>query len=398
MKSTWQCAIGVVALILLSACTGTPASSDARPTTAGTAQPSATPQPTSSVSAITPAVTSSEPVATAVPTAPTAVPEALRFRWIGPLRDVPGFSPPTNFSGLKFSAKTTSFYPYTSGDGPDLGSTTSSPSGDQLSFVTVADGAGCDANDAGKYTYALDAAKTHLRLTSVNDDCEARAIAFSGDWTRSTCQESQGWCLGSLGAGEYQSAVFTPFTPAANWKYDYGEMSYTVPSGWSNPEDTPSGYRLEQEGAHGSAIYVFADMLAHSQAADCRLEPDPAVGTSATELTQWLTELPSIVSTKPEPVTIGGLSGSMLDVSLDPSWTRTCDYSEGMPAAPLFSNADPDHGFDWAVVGAERMRLFVLSLPDDRNLVVDIDSIDEQAWDAFVPQAMPVVESFAFSR
>ena len=96
-------------------------------------------------------------------------------------------------------------------------------------FVTVADAAGCHANDTGTYKYALDGTKTRLTLTAVDDPCAARTAAFSGDWTRSACPDPRGWCLGDLAPGDHQSVVFTPFTPAPSWKYDYGEMSYTVP-------------------------------------------------------------------------------------------------------------------------------------------------------------------------
>jgi hypothetical protein len=42
------------------------------------------------------------------------------------------------------------------------------------------------------------------------------------------------------------------------------------------------------------------------------------------------------------------------------------------------------------------MRLFVLGLGPDRTLLIDIEAQDKAAWDALVPDAMPVVASFQF--
>ena len=326
------------------------------------------------------------------------MPAALQSRWIGPLRDIPQFSPKLSFTGLELGANTAWFYPYTQGDGFDLRSTTTSQSDKQLKFVSVSDGAGCHANDAGTYTYTLDATSSRLTLTAVSDPCAARSAAFSGDWARSACPDPRAWCLGELGAGEHQSAVFTPFISATTWRYDYGEMSYTVPSGSSNPEDSPGGYNLQQQNApQNAAIYIFADILAHSQAADCPQEADPTIGTSASDITDWLRTLPSIVTTTPTPVSIGGLSGSTLDVSVDPSWTRDCPFNEGQPTAPLFSNANPGDDFDWGVGGDGRMRLFIMALPNNRTLLIDIESADKPTWDALLPAATPVVDSFVFN-
>jgi hypothetical protein len=87
-----------------------------------------------------------------------------------------------------------------------------------------------------------------------------------------------------------------------------------------------------------------------------------------------------------------------VDVSIDPEWTQACPFSEGLPAAQLFSNADPTHAFDWGLSGDGHMRLFLLELPDDRTLLIDIESTDKETWDALIPEAMPVVNSFSFEQ
>ena len=393
MKSICQAVIVAFALISLAGC-----GSGAAPSTRGQTSSPVTPKPSvaSSVSP-TDAVATTLPRETAESTPPSAVPEDLQFRWTGPLRDVPQIAPKSNFTGLEISARTAWYDAYTQGDGPDLRSQASSSGVDELTFVTFADAVGCHPNDTGTYKYALDGTKTRLTLTAVDDPCAARTAAFSGDWTRSACPDPRGWCLGDLAPGDHQSVVFTPFTPAPSWKYDYGEMSYTVPGGWSNTEDAPGGYALQQQNApEFTAIYLFADVLAHLQQADCAELPDMSIGSSAADLTDYLTDLPSVTTTEPNPVTIGGLTGSTVDVSIDPGWTQTCAFSQGSPAAQLFSNDDPRHQFDWGLSGDGHMRLLLLELPNDRTLLIDIESTDAETWDALLPEAMPVVDSFSF--
>jgi hypothetical protein len=44
------------------------------------------------------------------------------------------------------------------------------------------------------------------------------------------------------------------------------------------------------------------------------------------------------------------------------------------------------------------MRLFLLDLGDARTLMIDIEAQDKATWDALVPKAMPIVESYRFSH
>jgi hypothetical protein len=56
----------------------------------------------------------------------------------------------------------------------------------------------------------------------------------------------------------------------------------------------------------------------------------------------------------------------------------------------------PDGGFEWGINAPGRERLFVLTLGPDRTLVVDIEAGDEASWDALLPVAIPIVQSFEF--
>lgn len=87
----------------------------------------------------------------------------------------------------------------------------------------------------------------------------------------------------------------------------------------------------------------------------------------------------------------------MLDVSVSPTSTHHCPFIDA-PGAQLFSPSDPKSEFDFGIWGTGRMRLFLLDLGDQRTLMVDIEAQDKAAWDALVPVALPIVDTFQFPR
>jgi hypothetical protein len=92
----------------------------------------------------------------------------------------------------------------------------------------------------------------------------------------------------------------------------------------------------------------------------------------------------------------GGLKGFTFDVAVDPKATHTCPFTDGKTGASLFSVFDPAAGFDSGIWGDGRMRLFLLDLGDARTLMIDIEAQDKATWDALLPAAMPIVESYRF--
>lgn len=338
------------------------------------------------------------PVVTAAPT-PTfsLLPAALRHRWIGPTRTVTGMSPAPLGAGVVLTGTSISF------DGGDpaissaLFSTTTAVGPDQLRAVLNSPESGCASGDVGTYRYVLSAGGGYLTLAAINDPCRARSQAISGDWERSACPNTNGGCLGDLEAGSHTSAQFNPFVPITAYVYDYGRLTYTVADGWTNPEDGPNGYILAEKGAaDGTAVFTFSTALADSQAVGCPGTVQAGVGKTATALANWLTTLPGLVTTSPTSVTVGGLSGKTLDVSVAPSWTQTCEYSNGKPYVAMFTNGNSTNNFDWGLAAGGRMRLFLLNLPDGRTMLIDIETPDASTFDALLADAMPVVQSFQF--
>jgi hypothetical protein len=198
--------------------------------------------------------------------------------------------------------------------------------------VLSLDDAGCTEGTAGTYRYTVSPAGGYLSLAAIEDQCEARSQAISGSWERSACPNADAGCLGDLEVGAHTSVQFNPFVPRSAYTYAYGRLTYSVPAGWSNTVDGPDGYFLTKQGAPGDGgILSFSTALATSQATGCPGGVEPGVGRSAKALATSLTTLPGLDTTTPESITVGGLPGKTLDVSVSPKWKRTCPYSDGTP-------------------------------------------------------------------
>jgi hypothetical protein len=343
---------------------------------------------------------SPQPTVTASPAASSSpLPATLMSTWVGATRTVPQITPPIQRSVLKLNATRLSFL---GGGDPLLFSSANLASENTIAFKLNAAGFGCNAGDVGTYTFAL-SGKTGagglLSLDAVNDPCAARVAAISGDWIRTACTDVNGWCLGNLEAGDYQSLWLNPWVVPSAWVSRIGALTYTVPAGWRNPEDCDGCFMLDQQaGPANTGIYIWDDVVAHSQADRCSEKAEPGVGRTAAALTEWLHGLPGLDTTTPEPVTIGGLSGFMIDLAVAPSWTATCPYADppGRPLVSTFVDATPGGGFDWNIQSAGLTRVIALDIGDGRALVIDIEAQTKADYDALLPEAMQVVQSFQF--
>jgi hypothetical protein len=332
---------------------------------------------------------------------PTSLPEALQGRWVGAPRVVPEVPEPPYRNALLLSGQQLTFALAGQGLETEFASIAALVAPDQLRLIGATTDGGCKPRDEGTYSFTLDASGTSLTLTPISDACGPRAAALSGDWTHVGCTDDQGWCLGDLAPGTHHSTIFTPLVPAASWQFRYGQFSYTVPAAWRNVDDGPWGYYLAEQGApENTGIYVWSEAAAHAQADQCTNAPEPGVGPTADEIVTWLTTLPGLVATNPQPVTIGGLNGKLVDLSVSPTWTASCPYaySPGLPLVSTFAATNADAGPDWNVQGEGRTRIIALDLGDGRALIIDIEAQNKADYDALLPDAMQVVNTFTFNR
>lgn len=330
----------------------------------------------------------------------TSVPAALQFTWLGATRTVPQITPPIERSVLRFAAKSLS---YLTGTGDAVFLSTAGQSSPSTVDLTLTQGRyGCAVGDVGSYTFTLSGSVRgggKMTLVPVADACAARSAAISGDWVRANCtSDPSGWCLGDLDPGTYGSMSFNPFVATTAWTSDYGALTYTVPAGWTNTEDCDYCFTLVKQNGPPDppGILMFSDVAAHSQDAACPEVPQPGVAHTAAAIAAFLKGLPGLIASAPVPITIGGLNGMMLDISMAPSWTRTCSFGDGGPVVTTLTHASGVSGFDWNVGGTVHERVILLDSGGGRTLLIEIDAPDKAAFDALVAESMPVINSFQF--
>jgi hypothetical protein len=192
-------------------------------------------------------------------------------------------------------------------------------------------------------------------------------------------------CLGSLQPGTYATDQFEP------------SLTYTVPAGWNDISDSPGQFLLRRPDTPDAIVIgVYQRVRAPRP---CRVEPDLGVGASVQEMTTWLTSHPGLVTSDPVPVTVGGLSGERIDVSLAPSWTGTCPWFGNDPIVPIMVGLTPTDLHHTIFEGLQE-RLYLLSyrgavlaieIGPEGNVPHDFPKLND-----YVDEITPIVESIRF--
>lgn len=187
-----------------------------------------------------------------------------------------------------------------------------------------------------------------------------------------------------LDPGTYGSEVFT--TP----------LTFTVPSGWKVFEDEPGQFGLALVANDGPCICVWRDVRVAAKS--CAEHPEAGVAGSAAGITTWLAGREGLKTTKPKPVTVGGLRGFQMDLRLDPAWTRDCPFSDGEPVVMTLVGTTVSTGVHWGAGPGGATRLFVLDVPGGQggNIAINVE-VPAATFDARMAANTPVIESFSFA-
>ena len=244
----------------------------------------------------------------------------------------------------------------------------------------------CRVGDTGTYTFSPSSPGPDLTLVPVRDACAPRAAILVGPWVRTD--------VGDLAPGRYVAKLFQPFGSPA------GRFSYTVPTGWRDATECTDCYTLTRTSdPDGLAIQLFANVVPYSSYAPGGPCYTDVAGFARTPsgVAAWLATLQGLVVTTPRPVTVGGLSGLMVDISIGSSSSNGCDFVqdgsvtfqiEGLDSPDLLVTLSSDGGTRW----------FLLDRGDGRTLLVDVENQDKTLWDAGLTAATPIVNSFEFVR
>jgi hypothetical protein len=180
---------------------------------------------------------------------------------------------------------------------------------------------------------------------------------------------------GFLKAGSQSTRSFTP------------RFTFSVPEGWVNDSDEAGVYSLFPDTPANEAEFTRSGALAQaifmgplsSPYFVCESVEDNR-GATAAEMVAAVTANEALATTGLVDVAIGGLTGKQFDVRLNPEWTGTCPPSPG----------DPED------LGDGRTRAILLDAPGLGVIVIFVGSLHSADFEAFLAEAMPIVDSFQF--
>jgi hypothetical protein len=178
--------------------------------------------------------------------------------------------------------------------------------------------------------------------------------------------ERGGTCLGVLSAGTYSTTSFTP------------SITYTVPhDGWANMEDRDGIFVLLAPGESFAGVeadtsdWIGVFRSVGAAAAGCDEKVEPGV-VSAQALTDYFARQAGLVVTKPQPTSVGGLSGLMIDLSLAPGWTQTCPFIPDIPLVNLLIGTGPSE-LGVVVEATWTTRLYLLDFGNENIAIYVMD-------------------------
>src|SRR5215207_1841761 len=176
----------------------------------------------------------------------------------------------------------------------------------------------------------------------------------------------------ALRPGEYHSVKFKP------------PLSFNVGKGWSNTANQLSDYiELGQQGEIGFVTVANVKEVWKPGTTNVVDAPKDLLG--------WLQHHPYLKTSKPQPVTVGGVKGEQLDVLVDLpkdyAVDPECDPGECLNIAPL-SNDQESAIF---MAGNKRKVIVLEDVKGDTLMIWFAAPPDE--FDEFAPEAQKVVDS-----
>lgn len=179
---------------------------------------------------------------------------------------------------------------------------------------------------------------------------------------------------GDLPAGDYTTVHFFG-----------GQLTVSVPKGWSSYEDSTGEFALTPRAHEGAAVLFWLDVY---PAIDPTNEPVPGIDRSIKDTFGWLEANPNLVISARGQATLGGLAAQTLEfersaeaTNVDPGCPaagRPCvglfgfpqwefNYSQGGPFHLRLTAAD-------AAWGGERHVIYAMTQGGDAELYAEIES------------------------
>jgi len=181
----------------------------------------------------------------------------------------------------------------------------------------------------------------------------------------------------ALSPGEFHSVKFKP------------ALSFKVGKGWSNTANQLSGYiELGQQGEIGNLTFANVKEVYKPGTTDVVDAPKDLVG--------WLQHHPYLKTSKPQPVTLGGVKGEQLDVLVEgmpEDYYGLCGegVSDCVDIAPVSNDQAAAYFKE-----VNKRRVFVLEDVKGDTVMIWFAGPPE-TFDKFAPKAQKVVDSVKWS-
>jgi hypothetical protein len=228
-------------------------------------------------------------------------------------------------------------------------------------------------SDAGVGAVASPTASPAPSPSSAASALPSAAPSASAGFPQWYTSEASGGA-GILPAGSQTTKSFVP------------GFTFTVPEGWVNSADEAGFFGLFPDTPANQAEFAGSGDLAQTIHMGPRNDPyficdawEDNQGTTAAEIIAAVIANPAIGGVEPVDVMIGGLTGKQMDLQLNPGWTESCP-------------GDPP-GFD---LGDTRTRAILLDTANRGVLLILLGSLHSAGHEAFLAEAMPIVESLQF--
>jgi hypothetical protein len=166
-----------------------------------------------------------------------------------------------------------------------------------------------------------------------------------------------------IAAGTYTTDAFTdPFT-------------FTIEGGdWTNDRNWPHGGSMTKGGANS---FLWASGVVSGNVGETTV----AIGPTPSDFIAHLKKFEGFTVSAPIPVTVGGISGSQVDL-----------LSNGVSAAGMFLL--PEDGFNLSQ--GEKVRFLVLD-KDGSTVILFVESLDAKTFDSFMAETgQPLLDGLAW--
>ena len=196
-----------------------------------------------------------------------------------------------------------------------------------------------------------------------------------------------------MAAGTYTTKIFSP------------QLTFSVPDGWTSYEDLPGNFLIGPPGTthdgidRGMSDYIGVYTSVAPPLPDCNSLPDSAVDPTAAGYVEWAESNPDLKATSPTAVTVSGMAGQQIDVSLNTKAKGVCsDPTQGIDAFAEVALGMQPSDFSASVLPTVNVRLELFDVNKHVLAILLSDTLGGGSdYPDFWSSARPVVASFNFA-